>query len=146
MENGVGMLRNFKTTLLEAIELLKNPPQAVPFSIATGTAAAPFLQNLLGTITEKYGKMDGSVYAVENKFFGPSINVAGLITGGDIAEQLKGRNLGQRLLIPQTMLRSGEEIFLDDYTVEKLSAELGVPVIPVKPEGESLLQAIFFEV
>jgi len=146
LENGVGMLRNFKTTLLEAIEDLKNPPATAPFAIATGTAAAPFLQNLLGTIAEKYGKIEGSVCAVQNNFFGHSVSVAGLITGGDILEQLKGQDLGQRLFIPRAMLRQGEEIFLDDCTVEKLSAELGIPVIPVNPDGESLLRAIFSEV
>jgi len=143
LENGVGMLRYFKTSLRAAMDDLESPPQPPPFAIATGTAVAPFMQNLLTTIAERYGKIKGSIYAIQNDFFGRSVTVAGLVTGGDILAQLKGKDLGKRLLIPRTMLRHGEDVFLDDMTTEALSAKLGVPVIPVDPEGEAFLHAIF---
>jgi len=143
LENGVGMLRYFKTTLLLAMHSLRNPKSPASFSIATGTSAAPFFQNLLATAGERYGKLNGSIHAIQNDFFGHGVNVAGLITGGDIFAQLRGRDLGERLLIPRTMLRHGENVFLDDMTVDDLTEKLGIPVIPVETDGESLLHAIF---
>ena len=73
---------------------------------------------------------------------GETITVAGLVTGGDLIEQLRGKNLGQRLLIPASMLRSGENVFLDDVTTGDVEQELGVPVVPVPQDGYELLDAI----
>lgn len=143
IENGVGMLRHFKETLLEAMQTLRCTMTPATFSIVTGTAAAPFLQNSLTTVTQKYGKISGQVYAIRNEFFGEHVTVAGLVTGGDIIRQLRGRNLGQRLFIPRTMLRHGEEVFLDNLTVSDLTNQLGIPVIPVDPDGQAMLEAIF---
>ena len=78
-----------------------------------------------------------------NRFFGETITVSGLITGADLLEQLKGRDLGARLLIPDNMLRAGERVFLDDVTVEELEQALGVPVVPVPADsGFDLVDAI----
>ena len=75
-----------------------------------------------------------------NCFFGETITVSGLITGRDLIEQLKGRALGERLLIPDSMLRAGERIFLDDVTVEEA---LGVPVTALTADsGFDLVDAI----
>lgn len=76
---------------------------------------------------------------IVNDFFGHTIDVAGLVTGGDLIRQLKGRELGERVLIPHTMLRHGEGVFLDDVTLEQASAELGVPVTPIGGSGDELL-------
>ena len=64
------------------------------------------------------------------------------MTGGALIAQLRGRSLGERVLIPQTMLRHGEGVFLDDVTLEQVSAELGVPVVPVGGSGDELLSAM----
>ncbi|MBQ4043155.1 MAG: DUF512 domain-containing protein, partial [Clostridia bacterium] len=77
-----------------------------------------------------------------NDFFGHSVDVAGLVTGGDLIAQLRGKELGTRLLIPQTMLRHGEGVFLDDVTLEDVRDALGVPVIPVAQDGGELLAAM----
>ena len=143
LENGVGLMTLFEAEFLRALEDIENPSSSASFSIATGTSAAPFLQNLLETAAKKYGKIEGQVHAIENHFFGQSVTVAGLITGKDLAAQLRGRDLGDRLLIPKTMLRHGEDLFLDDMTVDFLSGFLGVPVIPVDARGEALVEAIF---
>jgi len=143
IENGVGMLRHFKETLLEAMQTHRYIHTPAPFSIATGTAVAPFLQNLLTAMAQRYGNMSGQVCAIRNDFFGERITVAGLVTGGDILRQLHGRNLGQRLFIPRTMLRHGEDVFLDNLTISDLTQELGIPVIPVNPDGQAMLEAIF---
>ena len=78
-----------------------------------------------------------------NHFLGETITVAGLLTGQDLLAQLKGKNLGTRVLLPQNTLRHGETVFLDDMTVEELSQGLGVPVIPVEQDGFALFETIF---
>ncbi|MCL2568127.1 MAG: DUF512 domain-containing protein [Oscillospiraceae bacterium] len=144
LENGVGLIRSFETEFLEALESMDPPHHSpAPFSIATGSAAAPFLQDYLATAEQICGKLDGQVHAIQNDFFGHTITVSGLVTGGDIRAQLQGRDLGKRLFLPRSMLRHGEGVFLDDMTVEELSAALGVPVIPVDVNGASFLDAIF---
>ena len=113
-----------------------------PFSVATGVAAAPFLRRLLARARESCAIIKGEVYAVENDFLGSSIDVAGLVTGGDLIGQLRGRALGERLLIPVNMLRHGEGVFLDDVTLEDVTAALGVPVRVVAQDGGDLLEAM----
>ena len=144
LENGVGLMRSFEVEFLEAMgELAEQADRAVrPYSIASGTAAADFLQDLLMTARQTCGRIDGTVHAIQNDFFGPSVTVAGLVVGRDILAQLKGQDLGERLLIPRSMLRHGEGVFLDDMTVEDLAAGLGIPVIPVDVDGASFLDAI----
>ena len=67
--------------------------------------------------------------------------MSGLLTGQDLLAQLKDRALGDRLLLPENMLRSGERVFLDDMTVDELETELNVPIIIVKPSGRALVNA-----
>ena len=142
LENGVGMLR----LLLRQAELALEDEQAEqvpPFAVATGVSAAPFVRKIVDMTREKCGNIDGRVYPVVNHFFGETITVSGLITGADLLEQLKGRELGARLLIPDNMLRAGERVFLDDVTVEELEKALGVPVVPVPADsGFDLVDAI----
>ena len=142
LENGVGMLRSLEADFMAALEDEELPESPAPFTIATGTAAAPHLQMLLARAQERFPGLKGQVIAVENDFFGHTIDVAGLLTGQDIAAQLKGRVEG-RVLIPLHMLRHGENVFLDDYTVERLSEELGVPVQVVGIDGGDLADAMF---
>ena len=142
LENGVGMLRSLEADFMAALEDEELPESPTPFTIATGTAAAPHLQMLLARAQDRFPGLKGQVIAVENDFFGHTIDVAGLLTGQDIAAQLKGRVEG-RVLIPLHMLRHGENVFLDDYTVERLSEELGVPVQVVGIDGGDLADAMF---
>ena len=143
LENGVGMMRLFMTEFKKAAATSKAlTPSDAPFSIATGTAAARYLTNLLKIAKTKCDKISGNVYAIENNFFGHSVNVSGLITGQDITAQLKNRDLGTRLLIPINMLRRGEDVFLDGTTVAELSETLGVPVKIIPQNGAALLHAI----
>ena len=141
LENGVGMIRLLETEFRSAL-MLSDEPDGVPFSIATGVSAAPYFEKLLGMAKEKYGTIKGQVYAIENDFFGRSINVTGLITGQDLIKQLKGRELGERLLISQNMLRREEMDFLDDVTLEQASKELGVPIYPIEQDGFALWDAM----
>lgn len=141
LENGVGMLRLFETEFRSALKL-SDEPEYTPFSIATGTSVNPLFKKLLALAKEKYHNVDGKVYAIENDFFGHSINVTGLITGGDLINQLKGKDLGERLFISQNMLRRQEMDFLDDITLEQASEALGVPIYPIEQDGFALWDAM----
>ena len=143
LENGVGLMRSLEDDFLAGLATVDVPVRFSPFTIATGTAAAPFLGSLVQRAQADYPGLRGQVIAVENDFFGHTIDVAGLLTGQDISAQLRGRDLGDRVLIPIHMMRHGETVFLDDYTVERLSRELGVPVQVVDEDGFALVDAMF---
>ena len=169
LENGVGMMSLFINEFMDEMErylrLKEYTTTAVPnniddssididanvdvivddhidFSIATGVAASRYLTNLLNITAQKCGKIAGKVYAVSNTFFGDSVTVAGLLTAGDIVSQLKEQNLGTQLLIPRNMLRSGEDVFLDNFTVADVSKSLGVEVIVINTDGADLFRYI----
>ncbi len=141
LENGVGMLRLMETEFRSALKL-SDEPDGVPFAIATGTAAAPFFEGLLALAKEKYPKLDGRVYAIQNDFFGHTITVAGLVTGQDLIAQLKDKYLGERLFVSQNMLRRQEVDFLDDVTLEQAVQALQVPIYPTEQDGFALWDAI----
>lgn len=144
LENGVGMLRLLAVECDGACYGAPEGMEVAPFSIATGTAAAPFLREIIDRAAGKcHTRLDYQVFPIINHFLGKTITVAGLLTGGDLADQLQGKNLGTRLLIAENMLRHGETVFLDDMTLEELSGRLGVPVIPVKQDGFALFDTIF---
>ena len=142
LENGVGMLR----LLLSQAEMALDEPELgelVPFSVATGVSAAPFIDQILQKVKEKVPQLQGHIYPIRNRFFGETITVSGLVTGQDLIAQLKEQELGQRLLIPSNMLRAGESVFLDDVTVADVERELGVTVCPVDAEsGFDLVDAM----
>ena len=142
LENGVGMLRLLETEFMSALKLPDRPTAPRNFSIACGTSVAPFFQKLVCNAHERYDIITGNVYPIVNNFFGNGVNVSGLITGKDLISQLKGKELGDALLISQNMLRRAEMDFLDDVTLEQASEELGVPIIPVEQDGFALLDAM----
>ena len=141
IENGVGLLRSLITEFHAALRLEDAPVSASPYTIATGVSAAPFLRELSELAADRTG-VTGQVIAIENDFFGHTVDVAGLVTGGDLIAQLKGRPLGDRLLIPVNMLRHGGDVFLDDLHVSDVESALGVPVTVVEQDGFDLLDAI----
>ncbi|MEG2000016.1 MAG: DUF512 domain-containing protein [Evtepia sp.] len=145
LENGVGMLRLLAMEFHSAAKLAEDGQKEIrPFSLATGVSAAPFLRKIIDSAASSCHTNDNcTIYPIINHFFGETINVAGLITGSDLIGQLKDKPLGARLLIAQNMLRHGENVFLDDITLDEVSETLGVPVIPVGQDGFELFEAIF---
>lgn len=143
LENGVGMLRSMENEFMDALENLEPDTPCRPFSIATGCLAAPFLRSLVERAQKRCSAVNGTVYAIRNDYFGTTIDVAGLVTATDLMAQLKGQNLGERLLIPSSMLRHGGDVFLDDYRVSDVEAALEVPIVVTGGDGYSLVDAIF---
>lgn len=141
LENGVGMLRSLIEEFLTGLQAEGKHVKASRFTIATGVSARPFLQELLERAAEKTG-IQGQVMAIENDFFGHTIDVAGLITGRDLIAQLTGKDLGARLLIPVNMLRHGGDVFLDDTTVPQVEQALHIPITVVEQDGYALLDAM----
>lgn len=140
-ENGVGMLRSLYEEYSGALSGLTGEERA-RVSVATGTAAAPLFENISQITKKTCYNVDIKVYPVANRFFGETVDVAGLLTGSDLLAALKGEDLGERLLISATMLRHGGDVFLDDVSLAELSEALGVPVVPVRPDGAELLDAV----
>lgn len=146
IENGVGMVRSFIDEWQDALEEYKQEHGSEKLrktvSFVTGKLFAPSLENCVRELETVDATFTGQVFAIRNDFFGESITVAGLVTAQDIIAQLSGKDLGEVLLVPDTMLRADEDIFLDDITVEELSQTLQIPVVIVKSNGYSLLEGI----
>ena len=142
LENGVGMVRLFQEEVREELEKLPGDKRKRKVTIATGGLAAPILRQAVCQIREKYPNAAVQVLAVENRFFGKHITVAGLLTGQDLKAQLSGQDLGEELLLTEHMFRSGEEVFLDDMTAGELSGALQVPITIVKSDGKAFLEAV----
>ncbi len=143
LENGVGLIALLREEIANSLRSLSAyPDKRRTLSIATGEYAAPFLMAEADKIMEKIQNLEIAVYPIANHFFGGDVKVSGLLTGCDIISQLKGKPLGSRLLIPDNMLRQGEQVFLDDKTVQDLERETGVPVIVCKEDGSDLIDKI----
>ncbi len=148
LENGVGMLRlltdEFQFALAGRGEKGPGAHESAPreVSLATGHLAYPYLARMCAEAEAAYPHLKVHIYDIENRFFGERITVSGLLTGQDLRDQLSGRALGEILLLPQNMFRSGESVFLDDMTVADLEKALQVPVNIVKSSGYDLLDAL----
>ena len=142
LDNGVGMLRNTTNEFLDGLQDIDDG-DVKSFTIATGVAAAPFIERLVDEAKKKFPRLRGEVVAIVNDFFGHSITVSGLVTGQDIIKQLSSRELGERIIIPANMLRHGEGVFLDDVTLEQLSDALRRPVVVSETDGYSLVDTLF---
>ena len=141
LENGVGMLRLLKEEFSEAYRMAKGDAEKREISMATGMLAYPYIREMAEQLMKKYTGTKIHVYPIKNEFFGEKITVSGLLTGQDIIRQLKGKNLGERLLLPCNMFRSGEEVFLDDITLDMLKRTLQVEADIVKSSGRDFIEA-----
>lgn len=144
IENGVGLIAKFKREFEDALaelNIAKDIASSGSVSIATGESAYEVIESMASAMAERLGKQI-RVYPIKNNFFGGYVTVAGLVTGGDIIKQLKGKELGDKLLIPDIMLQEGKNVFLDDISIDELERELKVPVIPVAIDGKALVEEI----
>lgn len=146
LENGVGMLTLQRQQFEMALEDFEPDDKPRSLSVVTGLAAAPQIKELVSLAEKRWPGLHCTVYPVVNDFFGHNITVAGLITGRDMIAQLKGKDLGERLLFPDVMLRFHTDVFLDDITQSQIEDELGVPMVPVQADdGYELLRNMIEE-
>ena len=141
LENGVGLTALLFKEFREALAACEETPEGTRMTIATGVAAAPLLRMLIDEAGKKWDNLHVDVMAVRNVFFGETITVAGLVTGGDLIRQLKGRT-APVLLIPDAMLRHEKDRFLDDVQPGDVERELGVELRVVPVDGAALLQEL----
>jgi putative radical SAM enzyme (TIGR03279 family) len=141
IDNGVGLVTQFRQSFDAALSAhgAVRRPKKRRLTLITGTDFAPFLQSICDNVLKPRG-IDAEVVAVVNRFFGESVTVAGLVVGQDIVAQAPhGRPL---YVVPRSMLRAADDVFLDDMTLKQLSRQLGGRVIAVPPTGEGLVNLI----
>lgn len=145
IENGVGMLTDMQSCIDFELEDL-TPYEAFSgnrhVSIATGYAAYSHICNIADKLMKSFNGLNITVYKIKNNFFGDTITVAGLLTAKDISEQLKDKDLGDALLVPQTALRADGEVFLDDISPEQLSEMLGVKIVPSRADACEFIEKV----
>ena len=147
LENGVGMLRLMMEEFEDAMERLSQPGAlegrilSGTYSSVTGQISYPYIRRMADRIMERFPDIRILVYPIRNDFFGERITVTGLLTGQDILRQLRGKELGEILCLPENLLRSGEHVLLDDITVEDIAGTLQVRTDIVKSSGYDFVDA-----
>lgn len=143
LEDGIGMIAyltddvGWKLEDLDADESLCHK-----VTIACGEGVFPYMKRIMSMINEKFPNITINTRAIKNNFFGGGVNVSGLVTGGDLIDQLRGDDLGDRLIIPSSMLRFENDLFLDDVSTDDVERELGVTLVPVNNNGNDLVEAV----
>ncbi|MCL2254980.1 MAG: DUF512 domain-containing protein [Lachnospiraceae bacterium] len=145
LENGVGMMRLLLDEFDEALGEIINSGIIIgerEISLATGLLSYEYIKILTMRLTDHFPHLTVHVYGITNHFFGENITVSGLLTGTDLLEQLKDVNPGGCLLLPENILRFGEDVFLDGITVKELENALQVKADIVKSSGRDLINSI----
>lgn len=143
IENGVGLITQFAEEFAYALEK-RGGKCTSPYKkivIATGVSAYKFMSEVAQVASETFN-VQIDVLCVENKFFGKSITVAGLLTGGDIADALIEYGDCDVVFLPQVMFRSGTQTFLDDMTLTQLAEKTGKKIKIVPVDGECFVDAV----
>jgi len=142
IENGVGMVRSLVDEVTDYLSKIETTKERIEVSLITGMLVSDIIVKLANQVMDKFENLTVHVYPIVNHFFGEDITVTGLLTGQDIIDQLKGKPLGEALLMSDVMLRSGEEILLDDMTVKDIEKALQTTIRIVKSDGMSLVNAM----
>lgn len=142
IENGVGMIASMQGEFEFAIEEEQDCACERTVSVATGCSAYEFICSLAKKTEETVKGLRVHVYKIRNDFFGESITVAGLLTGIDIINQLKDRELGDTLLLPRVMLRAEGDLTLDGLTPSEIEKELNVKIKFVEGDGGAFVDAL----
>jgi NifB/MoaA-like Fe-S oxidoreductase len=142
IENGVGMITSFTNEFEEELEFIDEVDDSREVSVATGYAAYDCIKKLCEETEKKFSNVKVHVYRIKNNFFGGHVTVAGLVTGKDLTEQLKGQPLGEELLIPSVMLRHEGDLFLCGMSLTEAEDILGIKIKTNGPNGADLLHAI----
>lgn len=142
IENGVGLVVKFEKEFEDGLTKYKSvKPQNKRVTVVTGISAYNIIRSMCNTL-ERIFNISIDVVQATNIFFGETVTVAGLLTGRDIISVLKGRELGDKVLIPNVTLRKGADVFLDDLTLEELISALDKNVVAVPVDGQELIKAV----
>lgn len=143
LEDGIGMIAyltddvGWKLEELDADESLCHK-----VTIACGEGVFPYMKRIMSMINEKFPNITINTRAIKNNFFGGGVNVSGLVTGGDLIDQLRGDDLGNRLIIPSSMLRFENDLFLDDVSTDDVEQKLNITLVPINNNGNDLVEAV----
>lgn len=143
LEDGIGMIAYLTDDVgwkLEELDVDESLCHKV--TIACGEGVFPYMKRIMSMINEKFPNITINTRAIKNNFFGGGVNVSGLVTGGDLIDQLRDDDLGDRLIIPSSMLRFENDLFLDDVSTDDVERELGVTLVPVNNNGNDLVEAV----
>lgn len=142
LEDGVGLLSCLRDEFTWAVEDAESSDKSAEITLACGKAPEAFLRELMLLLKKKFPNINVNVIGIKNKFFGGEVDVTGLVTGVDLINALKGKNLGDKLMISTSMLRREGDLFLDDTSVDDVKAELNIELVAVPNDGEKLLEEI----
>lgn len=143
LEDGIGMIAYLTDDVGWKLEELDTDESLChKVTIACGEGVFPYMKRIMSMINEKFPNITINTRAIKNNFFGGGVNVSGLVTGGDLIDQLRGDDLGDRLIIPSSMLRFENDLFLDDVSTGDVERELGVTLVPVNNNGNDLVEAV----
>lgn len=154
LEDGIGMMAYFNKEFnncfdnilnLDNISNIKNQNKGKTISIATGRSAYKFIKEKTDLIENKFEGLKINVYQIENNYFGPLITVSGLITGIDIFNQLKHKELGSYLILVSSMLKYDEDVFLDNMKLKDLENKLGTKIVIANNNGKDFIDSILLE-
>jgi len=140
IENGVGLIREFLDRF-EDIRFPRRLRSRTSLVLFTGVSFYPFLKRLSEGLEERVAGLRLEVVGVSNRLLGERVTVAGLLSGRDIVEALKGKE-ADAVLVPSVVLRDGDGLFLDDMSVSHLESETGLRTLVVDPSPEGLLQGM----
>lgn len=143
LEDGIGMIAYLTDDVGWTLEELDADESLChKVTIACGEGVFPYMKRIMSMINEKFPNITINTRAIKNNFFGGGVNVSGLVTGGDLIDQLRGDDLGDRLIITSSMLRFENDLFLDDVSTDDVERELGVTLVPVNNNGNDLVEAV----
>lgn len=145
IENGVGMTRSYLKEFYDYLDTYKGDDRERTVSVVTGELFYNCSLEMADAINKKYPNIDIKVYKIINDFFGHTITVTGLLVGRDIIDQLKGKELGDDLLLPANTLKFGEDIFLDDVSLDELKEVLQTTPVIVKSNGKDFIDKVLGE-
>ncbi len=141
LENGVGMARKYIAELEKGWRFLPDTISKRHVHLITGTSAQGLFMDWSKKLMDRVSGLTLTVHAIQNKFFGETVTVAGLLTAQDIALQI-GDLAGGEFLIPRVMLKADEPLFLDDHSVQWLEESVNGHASIVENDGLAFLEQV----
>ncbi|MBR6253370.1 MAG: DUF512 domain-containing protein [Clostridia bacterium] len=142
LEDGIGIMAKLRHEFDTKLAKTKAKELNKIVSIAVGKCSYKIIKELAEKLEKKFKGLKINIYTIENTFFGPKITVSGLITGGDLINQLKGKELGDYLILTYSCLKDDEDIFLDDVTLKQVKDALKVKIKVINGTGEDFIDKI----